>query len=236
MTIREQMKRGIKWGLRRYKARKYMAYFQSWSNTFASPEKLRALYSEALEDERVVALAIGTRPDCVDRKRLDVIAEVAKDRMVWLEYGLQSASDKSLDMLNRGHTVEDFANAVKLTRTYGFMICAHIIFGIPGETRSDMLGTTDFLRQHAVNGVKFHQLFAVRGTRLHRMYQEKMFFPISFEDYVDVTAAAIRRLGGDTVVHRLSGDPPPGEIAVPEWSLDKRRIAAAIHDRLGKTP
>lgn len=232
LGIREQMEAGMRWGLRRYKARKYMAYFQSWTNTYGHPEKLRRLYSDALIDESVVGLAIGTRPDCVDRKRLDIIADVAGDRMVWMEYGLQSACDRSLKALNRGHSVRDFINAVKLTREYGFHICAHVMFGIPGETRAEMEKTVDFLKENRIDGVKFHQLFIVKGTPLDEIYKNGAFNPVSLEEYADITAWAIKRLGAETVIQRLAGDPPIGELVAPEWALDKQRAVESIHNKL----
>jgi radical SAM protein (TIGR01212 family) len=231
--IREQMKAGMKWGVRRYKAHKFMAYFQSWTNTFASPARLRQIYADALIDDSVVGIAIGTRPDCIDRERLDIIAEVAGNRMVWIEYGLQSASDKSLQWLGRGHTVEDFLNALSLAREYGFLVCAHIMFGIPDETGTEMKKTVSLLKECKIDGVKFHQLYVVKNTVLHRIYNEGRFVPISMNEYADIVAEAIVTLDKQTVIHRLAGDPPLGELVAPEWAMHKRTVVAEIHRRLG---
>lgn len=231
-SVREQMEAGMIWASKRYGAKKFIAYFQSWSNTFASPESLRQIFSEALIDESVVGISIGTRPDCIDRSRLDVIAQVGGKRMVWMEYGLQSASDKTLRLINRGHLVEDFVKAVKLTHEYDFLLCAHVMFGLPEESRDDMEKTVELLKETGVEGVKFHQLFVVNGTGLHKMYDEGLFNPISLEDYASITAWSIKRLGCDTVIQRIVGDPPKGELVAPLWSMNKKVVVDAIHKQL----
>jgi len=162
--IRSQMKTGMEWAAMRYRARKFIAYFQSFSNTYGPAEKLKALYSQALAGPEVVGLAIGTRPDCVDMERLDLIARTGSGRMVWMEYGLQSASDRTLAFINRGHTVSDFVSAVELTRRYGFLTCAHIIFGLPGETSAEMENIYQKMRRFPMYWVMRYSLTSLPVT------------------------------------------------------------------------
>jgi radical SAM protein (TIGR01212 family) len=141
LTITDQLSQGKKFLAGRYKAKKFLAYFQSFSNTYAAVEELKPLYDEALAVEDVVGLSIGTRPDCVDESVLELLQDYAGHHLVWIEYGLQSARDKTLELINRGHDVKCFEDAVRITAGRGIKICAHVILGLPGETRSDMLHT-----------------------------------------------------------------------------------------------
>ncbi len=233
VSIREQMERGIMWARRRYKARKFIAYFQSYSNTYAPLHVLEDIYSQALLGPDVVGLFISTRPDCIDDERLELIKRVSKGRMLWMEYGLQSASDKTLSLINRGHKVADFIRAVEITHEFGIPVCAHVIFGLPGEGQDEMTDTVRLLSDLGIEGVKFHQLYVVKGTVLHDLYKKGRYQPISREEYVDMVLWAIRHLSKETVIHRLTGDPMPGELVAPDWSLEKTRIIQQIRSRIG---
>ncbi len=232
LSIRQQLETGMKWARRRYKARRFAAYFQAFSNTFASLERLREIYSQVADVPEVVAVAIGTRPDCIDTDVLDLIHAIFKDKMVWMEYGLQSASDATLRLINRGHTVRDFTNAVRLTRRYPFCICAHVIFGLPGEGEGEMTQTAELLRDLAIDGVKFHELYVVRSTPLSRMYQQGRYEPISQDFYAKMVAKAIGILPKETVIQRLTGDPDPGELIAPKWATRKQETISMIHKYL----
>jgi len=233
--VARQMRDGIAWARRRYGAGKFMAYFQSFCNTYALCDELEALYRQALVGPEVVAVAIGTRPDCVDGERLDLIARLCAGRLVWMEYGLQSASDETLARINRRHTAADFVKAVEASRRRGLRICAHIIFGLPGEGIEEMMETVEFLRAIQIDGVKFHQLSVVAGTALHALYARGDYRPMEQEEYARLVAWSISRLPPDTVIHRLAGDPPPGRLIAPDWSKEKRRtielIEGALADR-----
>ncbi len=236
LTILEQMRLGTEWARRRYKARKFIAYFQSFSNTYAPKERLRELYSQALSVPEVVGLFIGTRPDCVDEEILALVQGISQGRMIWMEYGLQSASDETLERIHRGHTVEDFLRAVEMTKAMNIPVCAHVIFGLPGEGRKEMEETVRLLKELQVEGVKFHQLYVVRGTPLEALYRKGRYCPLSQEEYVDMVVWAISELGEGTVIHRLTGDPAPGELVAPEWSLNKARTVSRIQERLRCAP
>ncbi len=232
MSIREQLIRGMEWAARRYKARAFIAYFQSYSNTFASLEKLEEIFGQAAEFPEIVGAAIGTRPDCVDRKRLELIGRIFGSRMIWMEYGLQSASDQTLKRINRGHSVQDFIDTVRLTRQFPFLVCAHVIFGLPGETRRHMLKTAALVRELGIEGVKFHQLYVVKDSPLHKLFADGLYQPISLDEYAAAVADAIRLLPEDTVIHRLTGDPAPGELVAPSWASQKDLIVQKIKRKL----
>jgi radical SAM protein (TIGR01212 family) len=217
---------------RRYKAHKFIAYFQSFSNTYASLEELERLYSEALAVEDVVGLAIGTRPDCVDDNVLDMLEHLNQRTYLWIEYGLQSIHDRTLEMLNRGHDVAAFLDAVERTRRRGLAICVHIIVGLPYEDRADMLTTARRLGTLDIQGVKIHLLYVIRGTTLAELFQRGEYHCLSREEYVDIVCEFLALLPPQLVIHRLTGDPRPDELLAPKWALDKHANLQAIRDTL----
>ncbi len=235
ISVREQMALGIAWARRRYKARRFIAYFQSFSNTYGNVQHLGAIYRESLVSPDVVGLFIGTRPDCVHDAVLDTISEAADGRLVWMELGLQSASDATLHAINRGHTRDDFVRAVEMTKARGLPVCAHVIFGLPGEGKEEMLATIALLKELGVEGVKFHQLYALGGTELARLFRLGQWAPLDMDTYARLVAEAIAMLGPGVVVHRLSGDPPQTGLLAPDWSRDKSAVRERIinHLRLG---
>ncbi len=235
LTIQEQMEAGIIWAAKRYRARLFLPYFQSFSNTYAAPDMLEGLYRSALEYPGVTGIAIGTRPDCVSEEVLDLVKRLAGSRMVWMEYGLQSASNETLERINRGHTVEDFIRCVEMTRKKGIMVCAHVIFGLPGEKRKEMMETVSLLADLEVEGVKFHNLYIIPGTALWNMYQKEPFRLMSQEEYADLVAEAINTLPKGTIIQRLTGDPPRNiEEPLPKWTREKQATANLIEQRLAK--
>jgi len=232
LSVTDQLEAGKKALSRRYKAKKFIAYFQSYSNTYAPLPRLRSLYDEALAVSDIVGLSIGTRPDCVDDKKLDLLASYAEDCMVWVEYGLQSANNDTLRRINRGHDVECFLRAVQSTRERGILVCAHVILGLPGETRNDMLHTADVLANAGIDGVKLHLLYVVKGTVLEKWYRAGRYKCLSKDDYIDSVCAFIARLPESVVIQRLTGDPHESELVAPLWALEKQKNIAAIKKRL----
>jgi len=170
-SITEQIQSAKSYLATRYKARKFLAYFQSFSNTYAPLTRLKALYEEALAVEDVVGLTIGTRPDCVPDEVLDCLEVISTRSPVWMEYGLQSAKDATLRAIGRGHSARDFVDAVLRTHQRGLPVCAHVILGLPGETREDMMATSRFLASLPIDAVKIHLLYVVRGTVLEEWYR-----------------------------------------------------------------
>jgi hypothetical protein len=228
VPVREQVRRGIEWLTKRYQADRFIAYFQAATNTYAPVERLRRLYDEALEHPQVIGLAIGTRPDCVPDDVLDLVQGYARDRYVCLELGLQSVHDRSLDWMNRGHYYHQFVDAVERCRGRGFEVCAHVILGLPGESRADMLATADALAGLPVQGVKVHNLHVVRATPMEAMFRRGEVKVFERGDYIGVVCDFLERLPAEMVVQRLTGDAPPDYLVAPEWCLDKQEVLKEI--------
>jgi radical SAM protein (TIGR01212 family) len=221
---------------RRYKNSKFLAYFQSFTNTYGPVEKLKRIYDEALSVEDVVGLSIGTRPDCVDKDKISLLQSYTEKNLIWIEYGIQTIHDRSLTLINRGHDYKTFEDAVVLTRNRGIKICAHIILGIPGETREDMLATSNEMARLKIDGVKIHLLYVVKDTRLHEMYDNGDFKCLSQDEYIELTCDFLERLPKETVIQRVTGDPHPEELVAPMWPLTTKaqtitRINQTLLDR-----
>ena len=232
LSVTDQLLKSRQVLARRYKAKKFIAYFQSYTNTYAPLSTLKALYAEALAVEDVVGLSIGTRPDCVDRPILDLLQAYAQDYLVWLEYGLQSAHDRTLTRINRGHDVQCFKNAVALTKNRGIKICAHIILGLPGENRHHMMETADFIASMGIDGIKLHLLYVVKGTPLEHLYRKGDYTCLEQRAYVDRVCDFLERIPADIVIQRLTGDPHPEELVAPQWSLRKTETLNLIRQTL----
>lgn len=229
VPIRAQIEQAKSYLSRRYKAKAFLAYFQSFTNTYAPLPVLRALYEEALSDPDVVGLSIGTRPDCVPDETLDLLESLSSRRPVWLEYGLQSAHDATLARIRRGHTVEAFEDAVSRTRRRSLPICAHVILGLPGEDRRDMLATARYLSGMDIQAVKIHLLYVVRETLLHAWLEEGSHACLTQREYVETVAEFLAILPPSVVIQRLTGDPHRGELVAPLWALDKHHTLNRIH-------
>ncbi len=234
LSVTEQLKQGKKALARRYKAKKFLAYFQSFSNTYGPLEKLRVLYDEALAVEDIVGLSIGTRPDCVAQPVLELLQGYTQSHLIWVEYGLQSANDATLMLINRGHDAQCFKEAVQATANRGIKICAHVIMGLPGETRTDMLQTAQTLAELGIDGLKLHLLYVVKGTRLEVLYRQRQFRCLEQQEYVDLVCDFLEYIPSRVIIQRLTGDPHPAELTAPQWSLKKSDTLAKIKETLEK--
>jgi uncharacterized protein len=224
LGIREQVERGISFLSRRYQCTKFIAYFQSFTNTYASDSHLAELYGEALERPEIVGLAIGTRPDCVPDSVLDLLGELGRDRLIWVEYGLQSVHGRTLELINRGHGPEAFFDAVKRTKARGIAVVAHLILGLPGESVGDMVETARAVSESGVDGVKLHPLYVIQGTALEDMLRSGAYIPMTPEESIRATLAVMRALPSRVVIHRMTSDPHPGELVAPLWMLDRKEV------------
>ena len=233
-SITSQLESGRDFLRHRYKAQKFIAYFQSFSNTYAPPEQLRILYEEALAVPDIVGLAIGTRPDCVDEFVLDLLGELGEKTYISVEYGLQSIHNRTLDLINRGHTFETFLHAVTRTRARDLETCVHVILGLPGEDKADMLDTARALGQMDIQAVKIHLLYVIPNTPLHRLYDEGVYRCLSREAYVDILCDFLSLLPPHVIIQRLTGDPHQGELVAPLWALEKQANLQAIRETLRK--
>ena len=227
-TIREQVERGIELLQKRYNTDQFLAYFQAATNTYAPVEKLRRLYDEALEHANIVGLVVGTRPDCVPDDVLDLLDEYAAQRFVSLELGLQTIHDRSLDWMNRGHHFDSFVDAVERCRHRPLDLCAHVILGLPGETRDDMLATAKVLGSLPIHAVKVHNLHVVKDTPMETMYQQGEVRMLEFEEYIALVCDFLELLAPTQVIQRLNGDSPPSYMVAPMWCLEKARILNAV--------
>jgi radical SAM protein (TIGR01212 family) len=218
--------------IRKYKAQHFMAYFQPFSNTWGPAGELRRLYDEALCVPGVVGLSVGTRPDCLPADVLDLLAEYHRRTYFWLELGVQSIHDATLRFLRRGHDYAEFLRAFAAARDRGVRICAHVILGLPGEGRGEMLATADEMARLRVDGIKIHLLHVLRGTPLGDLYERGGVKVLEQEEYVQLAADFLERLHPQTLVQRLTGDGPRDILMAPLWSLNKWEVLNAIDNEL----
>jgi uncharacterized protein len=217
---------------KRYKAKKFIAYFQSFTNTYGPIDTLKQLYEQALDAENVVGISIGTRPDCVGEPVLELLQGYAKNYLVWIEYGLQSVHDSTLAMIDRGHDFNCFKAAVKATKNRGIRICAHVILGLPGEKKEHMLQTARTIADMEIDGIKLHLLYVVKGTRLEKLYLANKYRCLEQHEYSDIVCDFLERMPKQMVIQRLTGDPHPKELVAPAWSLKKAETIALIRKTL----
>lgn len=229
--VREQMAEGIAYMRRRYHAEKFFAYFQAFTNTYAPVERLRRLYDEAVDFPDVVGLSIGTRPDCVPSEVLSLVESYTDRVEVWLEYGVQSSNDRTLERINRGHDFAVFADAIHRTQGRGIRTCAHVILGLPGETHADMMRTAEALQALPIDGIKVHHLYVARGTALEAEYNQGGVALFTAEEYVRTACDFLERIPPSVVVQRLVGDTTSsGVLLAPTWPLTKTDILRMFTD------
>ncbi len=226
--IRHQIDDGILRLKRRYRCDHFLAYFQPATNTYAAVERLRGVYEQALGHPLVIGLAIGTRPDSVPDPVLDLLEELAQRTYLSVEYGLQTIHNRSLDWMNRGHHHDAFLDAMQRSRGRGFEICAHVMLGLPGEDRDDMLATAREVARLRLDAVKIHNLYAVENTPLADQVRRGEVRLMDRDDYIRLVVDFLELLPPTTVVERISGDAPPGYLVGPSWCLDKVDVRRAI--------
>lgn len=232
LSVEQQVLTGIETLSTRFKAKKFMAYFQAYSNTYKPVEELKQIYDASLCHEDVVGLSIGTRPDCVDEQKLDLIASYTDKYETWLEYGLQSMHDKTLKFINRGHDFETFLKAYEQTKKRDIKVGVHVILGLPNETREDMLQTIKTLADLGVDGVKFHCLCVFPNTKLYDMYQNGEIKLLEEDEYIDISCDCLELLPKTTTIHRLGGNGLQAIKVAPAWLNKKFEILNRIDDVL----
>jgi len=218
---------------RRFGTEHTIAYFQAHTNTYAPTDVLRRCFDEAVSVPGVVGLSVGTRPDCVPDEAIALLAGYVSDEFdVWLELGLQSANDETLREINRGHGVAEFLDAVIRAKRHNLKVCAHVILGLPNETREEMVETAKVLTVARVDGVKIHPLHVVSGTVLDQIYRRKEYTPLEMEDYVNLVCEFLERLAPGIVIHRLTGEAQDETLVAPFWCKAKSSVIAAIDKEL----
>ncbi len=213
---------------RRYKARFFLAYLQSFSNTHGPASKLKSTLEQLQPLPNLAGLCIGTRPDCLDQEKIGLLAGFQCSEK-WLELGLQSANDATLERINRGHSAEDFTRAVHMASDAGLKICAHVVAGLPGEESEDFLNTIRFCNNQPIHGIKFHNLYVCADSGMARLWQRGEYVPLTMDAYAHLCCEALALLRPDVVVHRLTGDPAPGELLAPDWAANKQALLSCIH-------
>lgn len=234
LGVTGQLLQGQEVMARKYRAAKFLAYFQPFSNTYAPPERLRKLYDEALEVPDIVGLAVGTRPDCLDDTVCELLVDYHRRTCFWLELGLQSCHDRTLAFLRRGHDYACFLRGYQAARAHGLKVCVHLIIGLPGESRNDLLTTVAEMARLRVDGVKLHLLHVLDGTPLGALYREGRIGILEQAEYVGLVADVLERLPPETLIHRLTGDGPRASLLAPSWSLNKWEVLNAIDAEMAR--
>ena len=206
------------------RANKFIAYFQNFTNTYAPVRILKEKYDAALIDDRIVALAIATRPDCINEEVCQLLKSYTDRYYVWVELGLQTSNDSTGELINRGYSSEQFTNAIKLLNKYAIDIVTHIMVGLPSENFDDLKSTVDFLNSHNIQGLKIHSTYVVENTVLADMLREGNYTPITLEYYLKCVAYVLTHISPDIVIHRVSGDAPKDLLIAPDWNSHKKWI------------
>ncbi len=212
-------------------AKKFIAYFQSFTNTYGNIGRLRSLYLETIRQPEIVILSIGTRPDCLGNDVMEMLRELNAIKPVWIELGLQTIHAKTAERIHRGYALPVFEEAVRKLKEAGITVIVHIIAGLPGETREDMLDTVSYLAEMdpGIDGIKIQMLNILRGSQLADEYMQDPFPLLSLEEYASLTAEMIRILPDRIVIHRMSGDGPGNLLIAPDWVRNKKKVLNTIH-------
>ncbi|MDR1938799.1 MAG: TIGR01212 family radical SAM protein [Tannerellaceae bacterium] len=235
-TVGEQLEAGIRFFARKYPEMKYLAYFQAYTNTYAATDRLIRLYEEALAFPEVAGLIVGTRPDCMPEELLRYFAALSRKKFVLVEYGIETTLDATLRRINRGHTYAESEDAVRRTAAKGIPTGAHLILGLPGESREDILGHARLMSGLPLATVKLHQLQLIRHTRMAREYAghpERFHIP-TIDEYIDLAIDFIERINPSTAVERFVSQSPKELLIAPDWGLKNYIITAKVHKRMAE--
>jgi uncharacterized protein len=231
-SVSEQLRMGKEYYRKRRNAGKFIAYFQTFTNTYGPVDKLKRFYDEALTEEDIIGLSVGTRPDCVPDTVIDLLRNYAQHSHVWLELGLQSIHDKTLQFIKRGHSAGTFLDAVRRLSGKNILICTHIIVGLPGESREEILETARVLGTLPIHGIKIHLLLALKGTKMGDLYEEGNVTLPDKHDYIKIVCDILEILPPDMVIQRLTADGYRDILLAPQWAVNKMDVLNAIDREL----
>jgi len=234
LTLKEQIQKGIAYIRNRYKADKFLVYFQPYTNTYARVDKLELLYREALSEPSVAGLAIGTRPDAVDEEKIALLASLAEKNFILIEYGMQSMYSKTLRFIGRGHDYSTFLEALDMTKNRGIFIGAHVIVGFPTETREEMLSMADGLSCLPVDFLKIHHLQVLKNTTLEILHRENPFHTFGYGEFLEFIIEFVERLSSKIVLQRLFATAPDDILIAPRWDKSRQEILRDIEKLLEK--
>ncbi|MCR4679153.1 MAG: TIGR01212 family radical SAM protein [Lachnospiraceae bacterium] len=235
LSVKEQLEQGkefIKAKNPKHEDVKYIAYFQAFTNTYGKLCKLKEKWMEAIEDPEVCCMSIATRPDCLEDEKIAVLAELNKIKPVWVELGLQTIKEESIEYIRRGYPTEVYDDAVKRLTEAGIEVITHVIIGLPGESREDMLKTVEHVAHSGSKGIKLQLLHVLKNTDMCKDYEAGRFEILSLDEYIDIVCEAIKRLPKDMVIHRITGDGDKKILVAPLWSADKKRVLNAFKERI----
>ena len=235
LSIREQLKQGKSYFHTKKTGNRFIAYFQSYTNTYAPIERLRALYTESLEEPSVVGISIATRPDCLGDDVIDLLDSLKKrypDKFLWVELGLQTIHEDTARFIRRGYPLTTFDDAVSRLHAISIPVIVHVILGLPHETKDMMLNTCRYLNACHIEGIKLQLLHVLKNTDLAPLYEQKTFEILSLEEYIDIVISCLEVLSPDIVIHRVTGDGPRDLLIAPTWSLNKRHVLNTLHQQL----
>lgn len=232
LSVREQLEEGKRFFGEKYHDMKYMAYFQSFTNTYADLDHLRRLYEEALEVDGIVGIVIGTRPDCITTPLLDYLERLNRQTMITIEYGIETANDATLRLINRGHDFECSRLAVEQTAERGITVGGHIIIGLPGESAEESIQQAHTMSSLKLDILKIHQMQIVRGTRLAKMYAEQPFHLYSPEEYIEVIVSYLEHLRPDIAVERFASQSPKQLLIAPQWGLKNYELTNLVVNKM----
>lgn len=227
-----QLSKRISYLKESFGASKFIAYFQAFTNTHAPVDRLRTVYDTVLPFKDIVGISIGTRPDCIDRAKIDLIASYKERFDIWLEYGVQSIHERTLEATNRAHSFKDFEAALLLAKGSGISVSAHVILGLPGETREEMMMSAQILSEMGIDGVKIHLLHILKGSPMERAYKDGNIRLLGQDEYVGLACDFLERLSPDIVIQRITGEGKAEEHVAPSWALDKPGTIRKIGEEL----
>ena len=234
LTIRQQIEAGKSFFAGKYPEMKYVAYFQAYSNTYATVDELRRKYEEALGCDDVVGIVIGTRPDCISTATLDYLEELSRQTFLTVEYGIESTDNATLRRINRGHTFECSARAINATAERGITVGGHVIVGLPGESHADIVKQAERISATKLDILKIHQLQIVRGTRLAEEYEREPFHAFSVDEYISIIAEYIQNLRPGIVLERFVSQSPKQMLIAPDWGLKNYEFTNRLNNYLKK--
>ena len=228
LSITQQIENGKKRVRKKIKNGKYIAYFQAFTNTYAPAEILRKKFTEAIDHPDIVILSVATRPDCLPDEVIDLLKELNERKPVSVELGLQTIHEKSAEYIRRGYDLSCYDRAVSRLKAAGLNVVCHIILGLPGESKTDMLQSVDYACKSGIDGIKLQLLHVLRGTDLAKDYEAGKFEALSFKAYLDIIKSCVEIIPKNIVIHRLTGDGAKKDLIAPLWSADKKRVLNAI--------
>lgn len=229
-TVSEQIAGGMEFYRNHFKADKFIAYFQAYTNTYGPVNLLDDLYREALSFDDVVGLSIGTRPDCLPDEVVDLLASYSKKTHLWVEIGLQSMYEETLTWMNRGHSFDQFVDAITRVKLRGLRVCVHVILGLPGETHDMTMQTADTLAGLNIDGLKVHHLYVAENTMIEKMYAKGGIDLISLEEYIHLVCDFLERIPPGVAIQRLTGELTGDYLIAPKWGVSKKVILRAIEN------